>query len=88
MLILAGAALAAVIGCAGGDKQDPLATFIIGRGADSGSLDAAHVNDGESFKVAELIFDTLVTIRPRLDGNRAGAGALMDALRRQHDVDI
>ena len=60
MLILAGAALAAVIGCAGGDKQDPLATFIIGRGADSGSLDAAHVNDGESFKVAELIFDTLV----------------------------
>ncbi len=60
MLILAGAALAAVIGCAGGDKQNPLETFIIGRGADSGSLDAAQESDGESFKVAELIFDTLV----------------------------
>lgn len=36
------------------------ATLVFGRGGDSVGLDPAHEEDGESFKVAELIFDTLV----------------------------
>jgi peptide/nickel transport system substrate-binding protein len=46
-----------------GDSATPTApaqVLVFGRGADSVGLDAAHEEDGESFKVAELIFDTLV----------------------------
>jgi peptide/nickel transport system substrate-binding protein len=43
-------------------RVDPVQrqVLVFGRGADSVGLDAAHEEDGESFKVAELIFDTLV----------------------------
>ena len=34
--------------------------FIFGRGGDSVGLDPAHEEDGESFKVCENIYDTLV----------------------------
>jgi len=34
--------------------------FIFGRGGDSVGLDPAHEEDGESFKVCESIYDTLV----------------------------
>ena len=35
-------------------------TLIFGRGGDSVGLDAAHEEDGESFKVCENIYDTLI----------------------------
>ena len=35
-------------------------TLIFGRGGDSVGLDPAHEEDGESFKVCENIYDTLV----------------------------
>lgn len=39
-------------------------TFIFGRGADSKGLDPINETDGESFKVTEQIYDTLVDYRP------------------------
>jgi peptide/nickel transport system substrate-binding protein len=50
----------ALHGCAPKRDAEPSRTLLFGRGADSIGLDAAHEEDGESFKVAELIFDTLV----------------------------
>ena len=38
-------------------------TLIFGRGGDSVGLDPAHEEDGESFKVCENIYDTLVQYR-------------------------
>lgn len=55
--------LIAGVGCRGKTdkpKSAPAQVLVFGRGADSVGLDAAHEEDGESFKVAELIFDTLV----------------------------
>lgn len=46
--------------CTSPDTGPPPQVLVFGRGADSVGLDAAHQEDGESFKVAELIFDTLV----------------------------
>ena len=40
-------------------------TLVYGRGADSVGLDPALEEDGESFKVAELLFDTLVQYADR-----------------------
>ncbi|MFP3471266.1 ABC transporter substrate-binding protein, partial [Micrococcus sp. SIMBA_144] len=52
------------IGCSSnansGSEGDNQTTMIFGRGGDSVSLDPAVVTDGESFKVAENIYDTLV----------------------------
>lgn len=39
-------------------------TFIFGRGGDSVGLDPIQVTDGESFKVTQQIFDTIVQYRP------------------------
>ena len=53
-----------LIGCSSntnsGSEGDNQTTMIFGRGGDSVSLDPAVVTDGESFKVAENIYDTLV----------------------------
>lgn len=38
-------------------------TLIFGRGGDSVTLDPAHAVDGESFKIADNVFDTLVRYR-------------------------
>lgn len=38
--------------------------LVFGRGGDSVSLDPAHENDGESFLVCDMIYDTLVRFRP------------------------
>ena len=45
---------------AGSTATAPAQVLVFGRGTDSVGLDAAHEEDGESFKVSELIFDTLV----------------------------
>ena len=42
-----------------GDKSDPK-ILVFGRGGDSVSLDPAAVTDGESFKVTQNLFETLV----------------------------
>lgn len=57
------AGLCGVIGCGGSQSTTSSAdkVLIYGRGADSVSLDPADASDGESFKVIENIFDTLVT---------------------------
>ncbi|MFW6306664.1 MAG: ABC transporter substrate-binding protein, partial [Bacillota bacterium] len=39
-------------------------TFVFGRGGDSVGLDPIQETDGESFKVAQQIFDTLVQYEP------------------------
>jgi len=39
-------------------------TFVFGRGGDSVGLDPIQETDGESFKVAQQIFDTLVDYKP------------------------
>ncbi|WP_347548487.1 ABC transporter substrate-binding protein [Pseudalkalibacillus hwajinpoensis] len=53
-----------LVGCSsntGSSSEDSKqTTMIFGRGGDSVSLDPAVVTDGESFKVAENIYDTLV----------------------------
>lgn len=53
-----------LVGCSSnansGSESDKQATMIFGRGGDSVSLDPAVVTDGESFKVAENIYDTIV----------------------------
>ncbi|SEN56105.1 ABC transporter substrate-binding protein [Lihuaxuella thermophila] len=50
-----------LVGCAGNNTAGSKAkTFIYGRGADSKALDPIQVTDGESIKVAEQIFETLV----------------------------
>ncbi|GIX07769.1 MAG: ABC transporter substrate-binding protein [Candidatus Poribacteria bacterium] len=58
-----------IAGCGGSDqeaRESPALekVFVFGRAADSVGLDPAHEEDGESFKVAELIFDTLVEYQP------------------------
>ena len=68
-------ALAVLLSCAAlgcGWESPPLDSFVIGRGGDSVGLDPAHEEDGESFKVAELIFDTLVQYG--LDGTEPAPG--------------
>jgi len=46
-----------LVGCS---ERIPPDTLIYGRGNDSVGLDPAHEEDGESFKVCESIYDTLV----------------------------
>ena len=60
-LSLLGAILFAVAAYAQTPKQG--GTLVWGRGADSVGLDQAHEDDGESFKVAENIFDNLVQFK-------------------------
>lgn len=50
--------LSLVVACQKSDRTSKI--LIFGRGADSVGLDPAHEEDGESFKVAELLYDTLV----------------------------
>ena len=38
-------------------------TLIFGRGGDSITLDPAHIEDGESAKVCDMIYDTLIQYR-------------------------
>lgn len=49
-----------MLACGKGEPKNVPQTLIFGRGADSVGLDPAHEEDGESFKVAELLYDTLV----------------------------
>ncbi|WP_100489032.1 ABC transporter substrate-binding protein [Sporolactobacillus pectinivorans] len=55
----------ALAGCSSGGSSSSSAsagkTLIFGRGADTTSLDPATVTDGESFRVTQNIFDTLVS---------------------------
>ncbi|MBI4567063.1 MAG: ABC transporter substrate-binding protein, partial [Planctomycetes bacterium] len=50
--------------CGGGTSADSsaagAATFVFARGADSKRLDPISVSDGESVKVIEQVFDTLI----------------------------
>lgn len=39
-------------------------TFVFGRGGDSVGLDPIQETDGESFKVAQQIYDTLIDYKP------------------------
>ena len=39
-------------------------TLVYGRGGDSVGLDPALETDGESFKVCDNVYETLVTFRP------------------------
>ena len=63
---LAVALLLVNAGCGGGGGKRGAAggpggaTFVMGRGSDSVRLDPAHETDGESFKVCDNLFDTLV----------------------------
>lgn len=62
-LILALAMALTGCGASGGSSSSQAAakTLIFGRGADATSLDPAVVTDGESFRVTQNIFDTLVS---------------------------
>ncbi|MFT8319083.1 MAG: ABC transporter substrate-binding protein [Sporolactobacillus sp.] len=55
----------ALSGCSGGSSSKSSnsagKTLVFGRGADTTSLDPAVVTDGESFRVTQNIFDTLVS---------------------------
>ncbi len=59
-------AAAFVAGCTGGKSERVVEvsdTLIFGRGGDSVGLDPAHEDDGESFKVCNNIYDTLVRFK-------------------------
>ena len=49
---------ALLVGCGGGTKNND--TLVFGRGSDSVGLDPALETDGESFKVCDNIYETLV----------------------------
>src|SRR5690606_35457787 len=50
-----------IVSCHSGSIQkDQGSMLIYGRGADAKSLDPSQVTDGESFRVTQMIFDTLV----------------------------
>lgn len=59
--LLCAAALLVLGGCAAPDQGD---TLIFGRGSDSVGLDPALEGDGESFKVCDNLFETLVSYEP------------------------
>lgn len=71
-MILATLLIAALLtACSGGEKNRN--TLVFGRGSDSVGLDPGLENDGESFKVCDNIYETLVTyesestaVRPQL----------------------
>lgn len=56
----------ALPGCGGdgGENSGPGSVLIFGRGSDSVGLDPALENDGESFKVCDNLYETLVTYAP------------------------
>ncbi|MCM3006996.1 ABC transporter substrate-binding protein [Priestia koreensis] len=64
-LVLAGCGKSSTSGKGGGDSSsgDKQTTLVYGRGGDSVSLDPATATDGESFKVTENIFDTLIDFK-------------------------
>ena len=79
MLILILAVMVGIAGCGGGSNEtapepgnDPAPeqeatvqdTLIFGRGGDSVALDPGIVTDGESLKIAQQVFDTLLSYEP------------------------
>ena len=60
MRLIAFAALMALMSCAPQESN----TLVYGRGGDSVGLDPALETDGESFKVCDNIYQTLVTFKP------------------------
>ncbi|MBN8210271.1 ABC transporter substrate-binding protein [Bacillus sp. NTK071] len=60
LLIVVGISLVGCSSNAGTSSDEKQTTLIYGRGGDSVSLDPAVVTDGESFKVADNIYNTLV----------------------------
>src|SRR5436309_12410528 len=60
--LIAFAALVAVGTAGGASKAGP--TFIIAGASDPTYLDPALVSDGESFRVTEQIFESLVSLKP------------------------
>src|SRR5205809_7025510 len=69
-LLVAVAALVAV-GTAGGASKAG-STFVIAGASDPTYLDPALVSDGESFRVTEQIFESLVSLKPGSTLIRAG----------------
>ncbi|MBT3343945.1 MAG: ABC transporter substrate-binding protein [Gemmatimonadetes bacterium] len=51
------------LGCGGGESA-PSQTLVYGRGSDSVGLDPALETDGESFKICDNIYETLVSYAP------------------------
>ncbi|MNW31217.1 Heme-binding protein A precursor [compost metagenome] len=79
VLILVLAVMVGIAGCSGGSNEtapepgnDPAPeqeatvqdTLIFGRGGDSVALDPGIVTDGESLKIAQQVFDTLLSYEP------------------------
>ena len=59
--------LVALLACGGGEPPstaDNGGVFVFGRGSDSVGLDPALETDGESFKVCDNLYETLVTYAP------------------------
>lgn len=54
-------------------------TFIFGRGGDSVGLDPIQVTDGESFKVTQQIYDTVVAFKP-------GTTEVIPGLAKEWDI--
>src|SRR5207244_12101934 len=61
-VLVAVAALVAVGAAGGASKAGP--TFVIAGASDPTYLDPALVSDGESFRVTEQIFESLVSLKP------------------------
>ena len=57
-------ALLLLAACGGGPGPEAPEVLVFGRGADSVGLDPALENDGESFKVCDNLYETLVTYEP------------------------
>ncbi|MEC8931595.1 MAG: hypothetical protein VYB08_09260, partial [Candidatus Latescibacterota bacterium] len=53
-----------LFGCGGGSSSGTSDTLVFGRGSDSVGLDPALETDGESFKVCDNLYETLVTYAP------------------------
>ena len=76
--VLLGACLTVLAACGGsGHSAD---TLVFGRGSDSVGLDPALETDGESFKVCDNLYETLVTYSP-------GSTQVVPQLAREWSVD-
>jgi peptide/nickel transport system substrate-binding protein len=76
--VLLGACLTVLAACGGsGHSAD---TLVFGRGSDSIGLDPALETDGESFKVCDNLYETLVTYAP-------GSTQIIPQLAREWSVD-
>ena len=64
-------------------------TWIFGSASDPTTLDAILIQDGESFRIAQQIYETLIELKPgTTERSRARPGQVVGPQRRQADLHV